>query len=103
MAIEDQLAEILVGESAEEIKRTILTALAIRIRDLKVAIAQTLLDNKFAKLLDNTQAANVSLDQLKKLERQYQSCMNEWKRLGGDEYVGKGDEEEDGEDGIQPG
>lgn len=100
MTIEAQLAEILMGESEEEVKRVYLTALSIRMRDLKVAIAQTLLDNKAAMLLDNMQAANTALGQLRKLKRQYQSCKSEWNRLEGDKYIGKGEDEDEGEEGV---
>ena len=80
------------GVDAEEMQHIALAALARRIRDLKLAIAEAVMQARACTLMDNLDGSNKALQQARHLQREYHHFYTEWRRLGGE---GPGGSEEE--------
>lgn len=84
-----------IGVEEEEMKVITLMALQGRLKQLKVAIAEMILQAQASLFMDNLEGQNVSLKQARKLKKEYHHFYAEYRRLMGDE-VSPLDDEDDG-------
>ena len=70
------------GVDQEEMRQIALAALAQRVRDIKLAVAQSVVQARASTLLDNLEGANAALQQARRLQREYHEFYAQWLRLG---------------------
>ncbi len=71
------------GVDQEEMRQITLTALAQRIREIKLSVAQAVVQARACTLLDNLEGSNTALQQARRLQREYHDFYAQWRRLGG--------------------
>lgn len=69
------------GVDAEELTQIAQAALAQRIRDLKLAIGQAVVQARSCTLLDNLEGSHQALQRARQLQREYHHFFAEWTRL----------------------
>jgi len=69
------------GVDAEELAQIAQAALAQRIRDLKLAIAQAIVQARSCTLLDNLEGSHQALHRARQLQKEYHHFYAEWQRL----------------------
>ena len=72
-----------IGVDEEEMRQISLAAVAQRIRELKLAVAQSVVQARASTLMDNLEGANSSLQQARRLQQEYHHFYAQWRRLGG--------------------
>ena len=82
MDIVNLLPEYLdMGVDQEEMRQIALAALAQRVRDVKLAVAQAVVQARASTLMDNLEGANTALQQARRLQREYHEFYAQWRRL----------------------
>lgn len=82
MDIVNLLPEYLdLGVDQEEMRQIALAALAQRIRDLKISVAQAVVQARACTLLDNLEGSSTALQQARRLQREYHEFYAQWRRL----------------------
>lgn len=80
------LEELLPEVDSEEIVIIERAAVANRIRQIKLAIADAILAAKIAVHIgDSARSSSAEMKQVKEFKKQYDFLQVEWKRLGGDQ------------------
>lgn len=93
-----------IGVDDEEMRQISLAAVAQRIRQLKLAVAQSVVQARSSTLMDNLEGANSSLQQARRLQQEYHHFYAQWRRLGGlDPAGGEDNPQRPGNDGSSGG
>ena len=74
-----------VGVDEEELRQLSLAAVAQRIREVKLAVAQAVVQARACTLMDNLEGSNTALQQARRLQREYHEFYAQWRRLSGSE------------------
>lgn len=69
------------GVDADELVAITQAALAQRIRDTKLAIAQAVVQARACTLLDNLEGSHQALHRARQLQKEYHHFFAEWQRL----------------------
>jgi hypothetical protein len=69
------------GVDANELVAITQAALAKRIRDLKLAIAEAVVQARACTLLDNLEGSHQALQRARQLQKEYHHFFAEWRRL----------------------
>lgn len=83
----EQVMEDLPGLLDGEAQAIILTALAERLRTLKVSYADAVIEARDCSRMDNLGGANAALRRAKELKKRYMAAFADWKHLGGDDVA----------------
>ena len=73
------------GVDQEEMRQIALAAVAQRIREIKLSVAQAVVQARACTLMDNLEGSNTSLQQARRLQREYHEFYAQWRRLSGSE------------------
>ena len=71
------------GVDQEEMRQIALAAVAQRIREIKLSVAQAVVQARACTLLDNLEGSNTALQQARRLQREYHEFYAQWRRLSG--------------------
>ncbi|MCH7713759.1 MAG: hypothetical protein IIC99_09065 [Chloroflexi bacterium] len=71
------------GVDQEEMRQITLAALAQRIREVKLSVAQAVVQARACTLMDDTEAAGTALQQARRLQREYHEFYAQWLGLEG--------------------
>ena len=72
-----------IGVDQEEMRQLSFAAVAQRIREVKLAVAQSVVQARACTLMDNLEGSNKALEQARRLQREYHEFYAQWRRLGG--------------------
>ena len=71
------------GVGQEEMRQIALAALAQRIREIKLSVAQAVVQAGSSTLMENPEGSDTALQQARRLQREYYEFYAQWRRLSG--------------------
>jgi hypothetical protein len=84
MDVIESLPEYLdLGVDQGEMRQIALAALAQRIREIKLSVAQAVVQATACSLMDDVDGANAARQQARRLQREYHEFHAQWRRLSG--------------------
>lgn len=99
MDIVNLLPEYLdMGVDQEEIRQIAMAALAQRIREIKLSVAQAVVQAKVCTMMDDLEGSDKALQQARLHQREYHELYAQWRRLAGSYEAGEADGNTNGQD-----